>query len=272
MARGMGFSSVVLFLLVFAVALGAFVVIRHGVSARDQPTQPEIFVARRLRHLAIPLAARQMSSPEPSTPVTIQAGLEHFADHCAICHANDGSGDTEIGRNLYPKAPDMRREETQSLSDGELFYIIENGIRFTGMPGWGTGKPEPAGNATGTASGSASSGGAAASASSASGTGASGGSGASSAAGHEAASAADHDHDHEGAGHDSWALVHFIRHLPKLTDDEQQKMQALNPRGPEEWEQQQQMQDFLKGGGTGGKGDTKAPPPVESSGHEHHHN
>jgi mono/diheme cytochrome c family protein len=144
MARGMGFSGVVLFLLVFAVALGVFVVVRHGVSARDQPTQAEIFVARRLRHLAIPMAARQMSNPQPATPASIKAGMEHFADHCAICHGNDGGGDTEMGRNLYPKVPDMRLEETQSLSDGELFYIIENGIRFTGMPGWGTGKGDAA--------------------------------------------------------------------------------------------------------------------------------
>jgi mono/diheme cytochrome c family protein len=214
MARGIGFSGAVLFLLLFAVALGAIVVIRHGVSARDQPTQGEIFVARRLRHLAIPLSARQMSSPEAMTPATVKAGLEHFADHCAICHANDGSGDTEIGRNLYPKAPDMRREDTQALSDGELFYIIENGIRFTGMPGWGTSGDTVKPGAE---------------------------------AGHDTSEAG---HDHEGAGHDTWALVHFIRHLPKLTEAEQQQMKALNPKSPEEWEQEQQIQQFLKGGDT----------------------
>jgi cytochrome c553 len=218
MARGMGFSGVVLFLLVFAVALGVFVVVRHGVSARDQPTQAEIFVARRLRHLAIPMAARQMANPQPATPASIKAGMEHFADHCAICHGNDGSGDTEIGKNLYPKAPDMRTDETQSLSDGELFYIIENGIRFTGMPGWGTGQ------------------------------------------GNAADDHADAHDEHEG--HDTWSLVHFIRHLPKLTDAEQQQMKTLNPKGPDEWEQQQQMQEFLKGG--------EAPATPVESGHEHH--
>jgi mono/diheme cytochrome c family protein len=61
----------------------------------------------------------------------------HFADHCAICHANDGSGNTAIGANQYPPAPDMRQGWVQSLTDGELFYIIHNGIRFTGMPAWG---------------------------------------------------------------------------------------------------------------------------------------
>lgn len=70
--------------------------------------------------------------------------MSHFADHCASCHGNDGSGATQIGRNLYPKAPDMRLAATQTLSDGELFYIIENGVRFTGMPAWSTGTLEGA--------------------------------------------------------------------------------------------------------------------------------
>jgi mono/diheme cytochrome c family protein len=228
MARGIGFSGAVLFLLVFAVALGIFVVLRHGISARDQPTQAEIFVARHLRHLAIPASARQMTSPQPSTPETVKAGMEHFADHCATCHGNDGSGDTEIGKNLYPKAPDMRKEETQSLSDGELFYIIENGVRFTGMPAWGSGKAEAAGTD------------------------------------HDPDHAQDQDHDHDVSAHDTWALVHFIRHLPKLTDDEMQQMKALNPKSPEEWEQEQQMREFLKGGETPST-------PVEPAEHEHQH-
>ena len=66
-------------------------------------------------------------------------GRAHFADHCASCHGNDGRGNTEMGRNLYPKAPDMRQSGTQHLSDGELYWIIENGVRLTGMPAWGDG-------------------------------------------------------------------------------------------------------------------------------------
>ena len=59
------------------------------------------------------------------------------ADHCATCQANGGSGQTEIGQNLYPKAPDMRLPRTQNLRDGEIYYIINNGVRLTGMPAWG---------------------------------------------------------------------------------------------------------------------------------------
>src|SRR4029450_9803517 len=80
--------------------------------------------------------------PVPASADGLAEGLAHYADHCASCHAIDGSGDTEMGRGLFPKAPDMRGAPTQSMTDGELFYVIEHGIRFTGMPGWSTGSAE----------------------------------------------------------------------------------------------------------------------------------
>jgi mono/diheme cytochrome c family protein len=76
------------------------------------------------------------------TPDMLKEGMAHFADHCAVCHGPDGNGDTEMGRGLYPRPPDMRLPATQQLSDAELFYIIENGVRLTGMPGWGNGTKE----------------------------------------------------------------------------------------------------------------------------------
>ncbi len=124
------------------VAVGGWFVLsavgaRHGFSARDEPTAVEAFVARQLRHLSVPPAARRAVNPVMQTDEVLAEAREHFADHCALCHGNDGRGDTPIGRNLYPKAPDMTASKTQSLSDGELFYIIENGVRLTGMPAWG---------------------------------------------------------------------------------------------------------------------------------------
>lgn len=112
-------------------------VTRHGFSAREKPTRLEAFLARRARALATPPEAKRMKNQLAPTPLSIAEARDHFADHCAICHANDGGGKTMINEGLYPPAPDLRVRETQDLSDGELFYIIKNGIRFTGMPGWG---------------------------------------------------------------------------------------------------------------------------------------
>ena len=123
---------------VAAIAGGAWL-LKDGIGTRSAPGAIETAVARRLRSLAIPREARERRNPEPATPESLRDGLEHFADHCAVCHANDGRGDTEIGRGLYPRVPDMRLPATQQLTDGELFYIIEHGVKLTGMPAWGTG-------------------------------------------------------------------------------------------------------------------------------------
>lgn len=122
------------------VALDRF--LAYGVSARDQPTALEALVARRLRHLAVPRAQREARNPLPLTQETLASARGHFADHCASCHGNDGRGLTQMGQNLYPKAPDMTLDDTRRLSDGELFWIIKNGVRLTGMPAWGKDTPD----------------------------------------------------------------------------------------------------------------------------------
>jgi mono/diheme cytochrome c family protein len=114
----------------------------RGVGARDEPTTVEAAVARRLRSWAIPASLRAATNPVRPTEAVLSRARAHFADHCASCHANDGRGQTEMGQALYPKAPDMTLPETQRLSDGELFAIIENGVRLTGMPAWGRPGPE----------------------------------------------------------------------------------------------------------------------------------
>jgi mono/diheme cytochrome c family protein len=128
--------AVVAVVLVVGIAIG-WREIQHGFSARDNPAGLEKLVARTMRNLAIPKGAKNQKNPYAATPERLAEARHHFADHCATCHANDGSGNTTMGQNLYPKAPDMRLPETQSLSDGQIYYIIHNGIRLTGMPAWG---------------------------------------------------------------------------------------------------------------------------------------
>jgi hypothetical protein len=165
--------------------------VRRGFSAHDEPSRMEAWVARSVRHWSTPADLRNEKNPLQLTPQVLAEARAHWADHCAVCHGNDGRGRTVIGEHLYPRAPDMTLRSTQSLSDGELFAIIENGIRLTGMPGWGDGTAE--------------------------------------------------------SGYGSWGLVHFIRHLPKLTPEEIAEMEALNPKTPEEWEQIQAEEEFLSG-------------------------
>jgi len=202
------FTSTVLLLvagaLLLGIAIGVYFV-TAGVSARPQPGRIETFAAHAVRDVAVDARSRGVTNPVPVSDAVISEGMEHFADHCAVCHGNDGSGDTEAGRGLYPRAPDMRLPATQNLSDGELFYIIENGVRLTGMPAWSNGTKE--------------------------------------------------------GETSSWHLVHFIRHLPKLSEEELALMDDLNPRTPAELRQREEEKQFLQGG------DAKAPPVTPT--HQH---
>ena len=135
------------FLAAVALAVGATIaavafVKVTGLSARAEPGAIETALARRLRALAVPGEYLRRANPVRRNEESIRNGMGHFADHCAVCHANDGSGDAEMGKGMFPPAPDMRLPATQELSDGALFYIIEHGVRFTGMPAWSTGTTE----------------------------------------------------------------------------------------------------------------------------------
>jgi len=132
-------KAILLTLVALAILAAAYgtLLVRRGFSAKDPPSALEVALARAARRVATPHAVKGAKNPFAATPETLQEARRHFADHCATCHANDGSGQTEIGQALYPRAPDMRLAATQNLTDGEIYSIIHNGIRLGGMPAWG---------------------------------------------------------------------------------------------------------------------------------------
>jgi mono/diheme cytochrome c family protein len=143
MMRAIGLVLLGVVIGIAALAVSGLAYLRStGLSTRADAGSVEVSMARQARSFAIPPAARMMQNPIPPSPEALADGMAHYADHCATCHANDGSGKTEMGQGLFPKAPDMRLAATQQMSDGELFYVIEQGIRFTGMPAWSTGTIE----------------------------------------------------------------------------------------------------------------------------------
>lgn len=204
MRKFVGFIVVLFLLFLGLVGWFGYQSFTTGFSAKAEPNWLEVLLARQLRYLAIPLENRNLRNPVPLTPDVLKEARAHFADHCANCHANDGSGQTKMGKNFYPKTPDLRLAETQDMSDGEMFFIIQNGIRFTGMPAWGTGDPSE--------------------------------------------------------DTDSWKLVHFIRHLPRISQEELAEMKALNPKTKHELEDEAAAERFLQG---------EDEPPSAPSGHRH---
>ncbi len=124
--------------LVLVAVLMFFSMIRRGFSAADEPSTLEAMMASRMRAWSVPADLRDMKNPVTLTPEILAGGKSHWADHCATCHGNDGRG-SDMGKKMYPRAPDMTDPDTQQQSDGALFATIENGIRLTGMPAFGDG-------------------------------------------------------------------------------------------------------------------------------------
>jgi mono/diheme cytochrome c family protein len=138
--RRVAFASV---LLVVVIAAGLLSARGAGISAaRARPWPFEATAARWVWRFLVPSNIRERSNPVPETADALHDARAHWADHCAICHDNDGSGNTTVGRRVYPRPRDLRAPETQRLTDGELFYAIEQGIPWTAMPGWSTGTAE----------------------------------------------------------------------------------------------------------------------------------
>ncbi len=136
----MGKAIVVVLACAGICAVAALVYLKkfaNGFSASAQPTILEVKVAESARALAMPASAKMMKNPVPVSAEVLAQSRAHFADHCAVCHGNNGSGKTMFGTGMYPKPPDLRAAHIQSMSDGELFYVIENGIRLSGMPAFG---------------------------------------------------------------------------------------------------------------------------------------
>jgi len=136
----MRMRSVIAVIVVGSAILAALVYlfVLPGLSvARNQPSKLETDVATYLLRHSVPASAKAMANPlgAKPDPAAVTAGRELFTKKCETCHAYDGGGRTEIGGNAFPRAPALR-PLVVSMSDGEIFYHIRNGIRNTAMPAW----------------------------------------------------------------------------------------------------------------------------------------
>lgn len=166
------------FLLLVAFFMGCVLIVvlfsfGAGFSARREASQFERQAARATWRFLVPGPVKIKENPVPDSADAIRDGTQMWVERCVVCHANDGGG-TSMGRSLHPPTPDLRKVLTQSLTDGELFYAIEEGIPFTGMPAWGDGTP--------------------------------------------------------ATERESWALVRFIRNIPKLTPADLRAIEKYVPR------------------------------------------
>src|SRR5574337_1927001 len=113
--------------------LGGLVV---ACTAHKQPSKVETALANMAKDVVIPIEAENLKNPQSAIPEVIRQGREIYVQSCAICHGADAHAATELGRAMYPPAMDLTSPHVQHWTDAELFWIIQNGVRLTGMPSW----------------------------------------------------------------------------------------------------------------------------------------
>jgi mono/diheme cytochrome c family protein len=127
-------ASVLTLDLIAAAAIAS----QFSLSALPEPGRTETLLATKAKRLLIHRASQSSFPAEPADrPSSIQEGDKLFGTECSECHGYTGRKPTDAGRWMYPRAADLGSSEVQRYSDHELFWIVKNGIRLSGMPAFG---------------------------------------------------------------------------------------------------------------------------------------
>jgi mono/diheme cytochrome c family protein len=123
---------------VVLVVLIGVALARFDLAALHEPGPVETSLANLPKHFFIYRASLHGIPPRPQDKMaSIERGESRYGQDCGICHAGDGRAKQPPGQWMYPRASDLTSKQVQSYSDEELFWIIQNGIRYTGMPAFG---------------------------------------------------------------------------------------------------------------------------------------
>jgi mono/diheme cytochrome c family protein len=121
------------------IAVGVYVFLSSGrlnVAATTPPdTIDELAEFALDRALERQAAGTTVSIPKDAAG--LERGLPHFRENCLPCHGAPGIPAFEFAQGMNPSVPLLDSDHVQKLSDGQIFWIVKNGIRFTGMPAFG---------------------------------------------------------------------------------------------------------------------------------------
>ncbi len=127
-------AAVVLVVLAIVLVLASQI----DLSALPDPGPRETSMATSAKRWLIGRAARRSVTSVPTADASsADNGSMTYGMDCDTCHGKDGRHPTENGQWMYPRVPDLGSPGVQEWSDAELFWIIKNGVRFSGMPGFG---------------------------------------------------------------------------------------------------------------------------------------
>ncbi len=85
----------------------------------------------------VTIGGKNDKNPLTDTQANIEEGKEHFGHHCQICHGLDGQNTgVPFAQQMSPPVADLKSGDVQGYTDGQLHWIVQNGINPSGMPAW----------------------------------------------------------------------------------------------------------------------------------------
>jgi mono/diheme cytochrome c family protein len=132
----MKFVRCLLLFLVLAAAAGGILVYSgaYNVAADQAPSRFEEWLLETIKERSIDRQAEGIPVPPLGDEAQVRRGYELFRVHCVTCHGAPGVGPDDLAMGLNPVPPGLDFEKVQHESDAELYWVIQNGIKFTGMP------------------------------------------------------------------------------------------------------------------------------------------
>ncbi len=126
--------AIVLLLILLGVAYG---LMHADISALPRPGRLETSAMTKARDWLIRRAARTVARPPiDDNADAVSKGKALYGMECDSCHGQDGRHPSPIGHSMYPRVPDLGSPPVERLSSQQLFWVVKNGIRLSGMPGF----------------------------------------------------------------------------------------------------------------------------------------
>jgi cytochrome c len=98
------------------------------------PGKWETSTLTRIKH-SVTVRGKNVQNPLGSSPETIASGKDAFSHYCVACHGLDGQNTgVPFADRMSPPVPSLKSVTVQSYTDGQLKWIVENGISPSGMP------------------------------------------------------------------------------------------------------------------------------------------
>jgi mono/diheme cytochrome c family protein len=125
-----------------ALALGFIYSGLFDVAASSPDNGAVRWVVKTVRERSVARRLKDVQVPPLSDPALIRSGFLHYRENCATCHGAPGIEASEIGQGLSPYPPELATA-SQDANPRELFWIVKNGIKMTGMPAFGVTHTDP---------------------------------------------------------------------------------------------------------------------------------